>query len=1376
MIFLVGYYGFGNIGDEAILSTILAEFRARQPDLRAVVASGNPQSTTAEHGVEAVAWNDMAAIHRAVQAADLVVVGGGGLFHDYWGVDPDTFLTGKHWGVSYYAGPALLATLYRKRLMLYAVGVGPLYSAHGIKLTRLAAQAAHAITVRDSASKTALEDMGIPASQIRVTADPAFAFQPALTSSLPSAVNPEFALRRPVLGAAPRHWSIGVHPDFLERELAAAFDLFLEQTGGTVVLVPFQNLSGERENDRATATRILEHMRLRERAAITDGPASPDQVYGWLKDCDVVLGMRLHALIFAAMAGVPAAALSYDPKIDEIVKRLGLGHFSLDVKDFTAPELASRLVGALSRGEEAREADGLVVADLRKAAADNVSIAFDLMEAPQAHMNLSPESFDLMARSLFTGSQYARQWQEVVQTAARDQARFAEDRDWLQNEHKLATQQVAQLETEKQAVSGKLAEVTGLYQAAEEAAARDAARFAQDRDWLQNEHKVATEQLAHAEQEKQAISRRLGEAEETLARNAAKFAEDRDWLLSEKSRVSQQLAEVTRQRQAAEQENRALAQNLGEANLRRRALEEARSALQTVVAGLRAKVQQLSDAHREAEESRNQFAARLRQADEARGFVQGEIDLYRSRFQNELAVYRSQRAWKAMLVCRKAYTLYHRSMAQFLGWVLGLPFIRTGPLEEHELTFPDIANYVPATFRRSWLDIKTPDIKTPDIEMAGIETSQPAESALSVETPPQRDQYDVVILAIIDFDFRFQRPQQIAAEFARRGHRVFWISPTRFLPASSAKAYEVLPLRENLWEIHARSRQPDIYMGDLQPDVVNAMAEALGDLYRDWTIAEHAILAQLPFWRRLALELRAAHGSKLLYDCMDDWETFENMGKFNVSEEKHLVQECDVLVVTGAELQRKYQAQGLHPVLARNGADFSFFSKARPNDLLAGVPKPIVGYFGAIADWIDLDLVYAVAKSRPQYSFVMIGQVFGRDISQLESLPNVRMLGSKPYADIPSYLYDFDACTIPFLINQVTKATDPVKLYEYFSLGKPVVASNMAELGQCGDMVYIGHDPEDFARKLDLALSETDADLPRRRIEFARANTWSSRVEDIDRAIRQAFPLVSILIVTYNSAPFVRPCLDSILRNTSYPSYEVILVDNGSTDDTVGLLKEYAGRDSRMRVFALPQNLGFAGGNNHAARQSRGEHLIFLNVDTMVTSGWIERLLRHARQDPSIGLLCPVTNFAGNEIKINVDYTDSHGMERFARGLAAAKSGQRMEIQVAPLYCVLMSRALWERIGEMDTRYEIGMFEDDDLSLRVRQAGFGIFAAEDCFIHHFGQGSFSKLASETYNRIFEANRRRFEEKWNQPWVAHRTRPGVRPAFEEGRFDPREFVR
>ena len=114
-------------------------------------------------------------------------------------------------------------------------------------------------------------------------------------------------------------------------------------------------------------------------------------------------------------------------------------------------------------------------------------------------------------------------------------------------------------------------------------------------------------------------------------------------------------------------------------------------------------------------------------------------------------------------------------------------------------------------------------------------------------------------------------------------------------------------------------------------------------------------------------------------------------------------------------------------------------------------------------------------------------------------------------------------------------------------------------------------------------------------------------MEDIDRAMRQNVPLVSILILTHNSSAFIRPCLESILRNTSYPSYEVIVVDNASTRRFRGRAQEYVDRDSRFRLFALAENLGFAGGNNHAVRQSRGEYSIFLNIDTMVTRGWVGR-------------------------------------------------------------------------------------------------------------------------------------------------------------------------
>ena len=97
-------------------------------------------------------------------------------------------------------------------------------------------------------------------------------------------------------------------------------------------------------------------------------------------------------------------------------------------------------------------------------------------------------------------------------------------------------------------------------------------------------------------------------------------------------------------------------------------------------------------------------------------------------------------------------------------------------------------------------------------------------------------------------------------------------------------------------------------------------------------------------------------------------------------------------------------------------------------------------------------------------------------------------------------------------------------------------------------------------------------------------------------------------------------------------------------------------------------------------------------------------------------------------------------------------------------------------MGPLDEHFEIGMFEDDDFAHRLREAGYRIVCAEDCFIHHFGQGSFSKLPTVEYNNLFEENKKRFERKWKVSWRPHQPRPSVKPAFEERRFTPKTFVR
>jgi cellulose synthase/poly-beta-1,6-N-acetylglucosamine synthase-like glycosyltransferase len=234
----------------------------------------------------------------------------------------------------------------------------------------------------------------------------------------------------------------------------------------------------------------------------------------------------------------------------------------------------------------------------------------------------------------------------------------------------------------------------------------------------------------------------------------------------------------------------------------------------------------------------------------------------------------------------------------------------------------------------------------------------------------------------------------------------------------------------------------------------------------------------------------------------------------------------------------------------------------------------------------------------------------------------------------------------------------------------------------------------------------------------------------------------------------------------------VIVLDNASTDGSAAIAEEFAERDQRFRGIRSATNLGFAGGNNAAAREARGDYLVLLNADTIVTAGWVHRLLRPFLVAPGdsgpIGVTTPVTNFSGNETRVLTDYRNISEMDEFAAALAAAKRGELLELRMAALLCAAVPAALWREAGGLDERFGVGMFEDDDFSLRIKRAGYRVVSVEDCFIHHFGNGSFAALPSEKAQRLFEENRKYFEEKWQIEWQPHTPRPGVPPLGPEDR--------
>ena len=191
-----------------------------------------------------------------------------------------------------------------------------------------------------------------------------------------------------------------------------------------------------------------------------------------------------------------------------------------------------------------------------------------------------------------------------------------------------------------------------------------------------------------------------------------------------------------------------------------------------------------------------------------------------------------------------------------------------------------------------------------------------------------------------------------------------------------------------------------------------------------------------------------------------------------------------------------------------------------------------------------------------------------------------------------------------------------------------------------------------------------------------------------------------------------------------------------------------------MQVIFNEKNAGFAGANNQAAKIAKGEYLALLNDDVVVTKGWITGLLKHFRK-PGVGMVGPVTNSCGNEACIDAPYKDLAHMETFAREYTRQNFDRFFEINVLAFFCTIIPKAVWDEVGPLDERYEIGMFEDDDYALRVRENGMKALCAQDVFIHHFGRASFSRMNDKEYQKVFNKNKALFEKKWDRPWVPHK---------------------
>jgi len=352
--------------------------------------------------------------------------------------------------------------------------------------------------------------------------------------------------------------------------------------------------------------------------------------------------------------------------------------------------------------------------------------------------------------------------------------------------------------------------------------------------------------------------------------------------------------------------------------------------------------------------------------------------------------------------------------------------------------------------------------------------------------------------------------------------------------------------------------------------------------------------------------------------------------------------------------------------------------------------------------------------------------------------------------------YTADArCTLV----RLSKLPQHLRLEAFPTLGGAVadllIRAIATGVGTHGSAMHLGDVP---AMEDDVQFCE------RHGISLAEATRCDASLVEaaIKNAPRRRPGLVSVVMLSWNAPQYTKMALESIRAHT-HGDYEVIIVDNGSGPETVEWLRTL----TDVRVIYNSTNRGYAGGNNQAIAAARGEYIVLLNNDVIVTEGWLNGLLGAFDRIPALGVSAPRSNkIAGDQVTVDANYQDLDEMHRYARIRRDRFFGEGYLTDRAIGLCLCIDRRVIDQVGGIDERFGVGNFEDDDFCLRVRAAGYNIFVCDDVFIHHFGSQTFAANKVD-WTATMRENWRTFAKKWGYPEAYPEAGYPTTPAIARG---------